>query len=298
VEEWLDSCGQTLECKNSFWEPLAVSIMNEHIAMASALTFVRAIREALLGNWHNASLAIPRVGLSQLYVEGAQSHIIRNGGTVLCGADVTDVHFNGTAVTGMHTRDGRHFQCDSTIITVPPARLPSLLPEVLRGRKEFAAMQSAPPSPIVSIHLWFEKEFMTEEFVGLISRRIQWVFNRRKISKESGKGGHVSAVISAAHSFVGLPNEELVQIATDDLRSVYPSLTADPVHAVVIREKRATFSSTPHVEHMRPPQKTSVPNLFLAGDWTDTGYPATIEGAVVSGERAADSVRERMRRSR
>ena len=95
-------------------------------------------------------------------------------------------------------------------------------------------------------------------------------------------------MISAAEEFVTLTNDELVRLAVEDLRTVYA--VNDPVHSVVIREKRATFSSTPEVERLRPDQKTVVKNLFLAGDWTDTGYPATIEGALYSGERCAELV--------
>ena len=128
---------------------------------------------------------------------------------------------------------------------------------------------------------------MSEEFVGVIGRRIQWLFNKRRLNNENGPGAHVSAVISAAHDFVGRTKEELVKIAVDDLRAVYPKLRETPTHAVVIREKAATYSSNPEVEALRPSQQTSVPNMFLAGDWTATGYPATIEGAILSGERAA-----------
>ncbi len=133
---------------------------------------------------------------------------------------------------------------------------------------------------------------MKDEFVGLIGRRVQWIFNKRKIQNTDGKGGHVSAVISAAHEFVGLTNDELIRLTMEDLRSVYPTIPDQPTHAVVIREKRATFSCTPATERLRPSQKTPIPNLFLAGDWTDTGYPATIEGAIASGEKCAGLVRE------
>ena len=131
---------------------------------------------------------------------------------------------------------------------------------------------------------------MDHEFVGLIGRTVQWIFNRRRIGGETQKGGHVSAVISAAYDVVSRSNDELVGVAVEDLRSAYPQVAAKPTHAVVIREKRATFPSGPATEQLRPGQKTSVPNLFLAGDWTDTGYPATIEAAIVSAERCVSLV--------
>ena len=123
---------------------------------------------------------------------------------------------------------------------------------------------------------------MPQESLGVIGRRIQWVFNRR--------GGHLSAVISAAHAFVDLGNDELTRIALEDLVSVYGAKAGRATHTVVIREKRGTFSCTPEVQRMRPGSRTPVPNLFIAGDWTDTGYPATIEGAIMSGELCAGHV--------
>ena len=103
-------------------------------------------------------------------------------------------------------------------------------------------------------------------------------------------GGYICAVISAAFEFIGMSNEEIVAIAVEDLRSVYGSAVTPPTAKVVIREKRATFSSSPGTENLRPHQRTLLPNLFLAGDWTATGYPATIEGAIVSAERCTELV--------
>jgi zeta-carotene desaturase len=157
---------------------------------------------------------------------------------------------------------------------------------------------AAASTPIVSIHLWFPTDFIRHEFVGLIGRRVQWVFNRRKITAgERNLASHVSCVISAGREFVEMTNEQLIKIALDDLRSVYRATPRVPVHAVVIREKRATFSCTPEVERFRPDNATAVPNLFLAGDWTNTGLPATIEGAIVSGEKCAKLARAFLRRA-
>jgi uncharacterized protein with NAD-binding domain and iron-sulfur cluster len=111
------------------------------------------------------------------------------------------------------------------------------------------------------------------------------------INHEHGRGAHVSAVISGAHDYVDLEKDELVKIAVDDIRSAYPDLREEPWHAVVIREKSATYSSSPDSEMFRPRANTPVSNLFLAGDWTATGLPATIEGAVLSAERASQLAR-------
>jgi len=291
VDQWLNSVGQSEEAKRSFWEPLAVSIMNEHISAASALVFIRSLRKAFFAGWKEAALAIPSVGLSTLYVDAAVDYIRRKGGEVRCSADVVEIILENGCVTGLRFRDGSVQEGSACLLTVPSNKLRGLLPDSLSGLKSLSVIMDLPVSPIVSIHLWFGSEFMEHDVVGLIGKRIQWVFNKRKLSKEPDTGPNVSAVISAARDFVSYNNEALTAVALEDLRLVYGSRVGEPLHVVVIREKRATFSATPAAERARPATRTVIPNLFLCGDWTDTGYPATIEGAVISGERGAAAAR-------
>ena len=294
IDAWLDSLGQSAETKRSFWEPLAVAVMNERIGVASALVFIRALRTAFLSGRRGAALAVPTVGLSDLYVEPARALIERLGGVIRCGADVAGSVGDGENVAGVRLKEGETIPCSALILAVPSYRAPALLPAVLRETGYMAPAASIPLSPIVSVHLWFEKEVMPQEILGVIGRRIQWVFNRRKISHEKGheqgRGGHLSAVISAAHAMVDMGNDELIRIVLEDLESIYGATAGHTTRALVIREKRGTFSCTPEVEQIRPGCGTPVPNLFIAGDWTDTGYPATIEGAIMSGERSAGRV--------
>jgi uncharacterized protein with NAD-binding domain and iron-sulfur cluster len=138
---------------------------------------------------------------------------------------------------------------------------------------------------------------MPHEVVGILGRSVQWVFNKRKTNLESRSGGHVSCVISAAENVVDLTNAELVHIALDDLRSLYPEASG-LIHSVVVREKRATFSCTPASEKLRPGNRTEIRNLFLAGDWTNTGLPATIEGAILSGNVCSMLAAQHLREQR
>jgi len=285
IADWLRSERQSRECTRSFWEPLAVSMMNEGIEKASALIFVRALQKAFLGGSRNAALALPSVGLSQLYVDGAKQFIALRGGEIRCNADVVQVTAENDVASSVWLRDNFVILADAVILAVPQYKLVAILPPQLK--EEFSKLTTIDVAPIVSIHLWFNQEFMQHESVGLIGRRIQWLFNRRQINHEQGNGAHVSAVISGAYNFVDKTKDELVKIAVEDMRSVYPNLREEPLHAIVIREKSATYSSCPVTEPLRPPANTEIQNLFLAGDWTATGYPATIEGAVLSGERGA-----------
>jgi squalene-associated FAD-dependent desaturase len=287
VAEWLASEGQSEEAVRSFWEPLAVSIMNEHVSSASALLFVRALRTAFLDDRANAALAIPTVGLSDLYANPARDFIARQGGSVHCATRVAKLTASQDRVTGVVLQDGSFVEASAVILALPPAEARAAVPEQLAAQGFLASSSNMSFSPIVSVHLWFKHDVMRQDVVGLIGRTVQWVFNRRKLAAGGTEGGHISATISAANDIVGRTVEEIVGLVMKDLRSTFGQKMPEPWHVLVIREKRATFSATPAVERLRPDQRTPIDNLFLAGDWTATGFPATIESAVISGERCA-----------
>jgi len=151
-----------------------------------------------------------------------------------------------------------------------------------------AAAASMGSSPIVSVNLWLDRPVTDAAFIGLAGRTFQWIFDRSRILAEPS--AHLAMVSSGASAIVGLDNRTLVERARDDLASALPAARGAQVRrAIVVREKRATFSLAPGGP-ARPGAWTPVAGFFLAGDWTDTGLPATIEGAVASGHRAADLV--------
>jgi hydroxysqualene dehydroxylase len=151
---------------------------------------------------------------------------------------------------------------------------------------EAAAMTAS--SPIVTVNLWFDRPVTSSTFVGLPGRAMQWVFDKRALFGEATS--HLSLVSSGASAIVGRSNEELVDLALHELKAALPIVReAELRRAVVVREKRSTFSVAPG-QPSRPGTQTAVPGLFLAGDWIETRLPATIESAVVSGHAAADAV--------
>lgn len=288
VAAWLQEQGQSAEARRCFWDPLTLAIMNEIPARAAAGPFLQALRRAFLESPRGAALAIPRVGLSELFAEPAASYLAARGGRVRCDAAVARLLTGAGRVQGVALRNGEEIRGRAVILALPwYAAAPLLYNAVPHS----SAWQNIGASPIVSVHLWFDEDFMPEESVGLIGRRIQWLFNRRRINRESRAGGHVSAVISAAREFMALDNERIIALATEDIRTVYPGCPPVPLRGMVIKEKRATPALSPDAERLRPGARTSVQNLFLAGDWTATGLPATIEGAVESGERCAEFIR-------
>jgi len=278
IKRWLDDRHQSAEARRCFWEPLAVAIMNEQMDRAPASLFLRTIRSAFLDHWSSSALVFPRAGLSSVFVDPACAFIERHGGMVRCAADVVSLQAGGGAVSSVILKGGEQLSCGAVILALPPARTAGLWPSNIPLPVNIDVMAPAAGSPIISIHLWFEHPFMDRDVLGLIGRRVHWIFRRER---------HLSATISAAYALVGLSNQELVNITVEDLRTVFGGAVGLPVHAVVLREKRATFSATPENEGHRPGPVTAAKNLLLAGDWTDTGLPATIEGAIQSGQTCA-----------
>jgi predicted NAD/FAD-dependent oxidoreductase len=173
---------------------------------------------------------------------------------------------------------------------VPWQQLAGLLPgDLLRTEPFFSAALALRPAPIISINLWFDAPLTELEFAGLRGTTIQWLFNKSRIL---GSSDHcVSLVLSGAHQQVGRPKQVLLALALEELGELLPDVRkAKLLHSLVIKERSATFSPSPEADLLRPPACTPVRGLFLVGDWTDTGLPATIEGAVQSGYTAAREV--------
>ncbi len=292
VGEWLAGSGQGGNSRECFWDPIAVSVMNERPGTASALVFARALRMAFLGKEADSRMLIPTVGQTELYVTGARRFLESRGSLVRVNAPASGLILEHGRATGLRLRDGTTLRGGAVISSVPPWAVAGILPEGGPTAPLLAAARAITPSPIVSVNLWFDREFMEGDLLGLIGKQIQWAFNRRSILGEGkGTGACIACVISAAYDVIGHSAGSLTDLAVRELRAVFPAArTARLVHAVVIKEKRATFSPTPTAEGLRPPASTAVERLYLAGDWTSTGLPATIEGAVISGYAAAQMV--------
>lgn len=293
VHQWLDTLGQSAMNKKYLWDIIAIGSLNDDPRNVSALLFYRVLRAAFLGKRENASLLIPRVGLTRLFVQPSVEYIRSRGGEVLSDSGVEEVLFDGPRARAVRCAGGTKHEAKAFVSAAPWYTISPLFSSVVNNASWTAASQFQ-ASPIITINVWLDRTVMDAEFFALLDSRIQWVFNKSKIyGSTDGSRQYLSIVISGAAPLIGMSSEELVEVALDDLRRFFPQLrSARLVHSLVIKEKRATFSPHPGIEAQRPTSETSVPNLFLAGDWTRTGYPATIEGAVLSGRRAAQKAKE------
>ena len=292
VEHWLIRNGQTSRLREMLWDPLALAALNQPPSQAAAPVFARVLGEMFNGGARAAAIGIPARPLHLAYAEPAREYIERHRGIVRTGAParIVSLPVRGSAARSFTVVAGdESFEAPSVISAVPwyaagdlfEDAPPELTPTLSRAR----AMRS---SPIVTVNLWFDRRVVDEPFIGLPGRTMQWVFDKREAF--GGEASHLSLVSSGAADVVHQPNQEIIATAHEELLAAMPSVRgARVLRATVVREPRATFSLAPG-EPDRPSTATPIHGFFLAGDWIDTGLPATIESAVRSGFAAADLV--------
>lgn len=290
VETWLKRFGQADHLRRNFWDLLCVAVMNEDPEAASADLFRRALKLALFGLPEDSRVGIANRGLSDCYTEAARDYIVARGGRVELGRDVTRLNISGSACRGVQLMGGERIEARTVLSAAPWHELARLLTgDILRSEPALANALTLRPSPIVSINLWFDRPVTDLDFAALRGTTIQWLFNKGKIF---GSGKHyISVVISGAHEEAGRTKDELVDMAVRELAGLLPSTRdARLIHSLVVKERFATFSPVCGVDRARPVARTPIRGLFLAGDWTATGLPATIESAVQSGYTAAEAI--------
>ncbi len=287
VRGWLTRHHQSPRLCRLFWEPLALAALNQSIDDASAEMFV-AVTSRMFGPAPDAAaLLVPAVPLDELYALPARDFLDRRAGTTTTHAKAAIVIEN-QRVQGVEAGDS--WTPASTVVCAVPwfamtdvfVAPPASLEPMVRNA---TALGSA---PIVTVNVWFDGFQIDDAMLGLPGRHFQWVFDRRRFV--GGGQSHLSLVSSGADAICNLSNAELIDTAVKEIRHALPAAVNSSVrHASVIRERRATFSLKPG-SPPRPGTMTPVSGLFLAGDWIDTGLPATIESAVLSGHRAAAAV--------
>jgi zeta-carotene desaturase len=298
--EWLRRHGQTQRAIDRFWSVVVVSALNQVPDKAGAGYAMQVFQEGFLAHRQAYRMGVAAVPLRQLY-DGAQRIIEAGGGSVLMGTSVERIEIEGDRVTGVKLDDGSVRTAGMYISALPFDRLEKALSSDGRmADHRFAGLGAFEHSPIVGIHLWFDRAMLEGPHLIFVDSPLQWVFEKG-VGGESGGAGeagrdgagmngaasYLHGVISAADAYVEEPAGRIVEMAVAELRQ-YPMIRrGELVRSKVVKEKRATFSPAPGLERHRPGTRGEVKNLMLAGDWTATGWPATMEGAVRSGYRAA-----------
>ena len=291
VKQWLDELGQSEQIQNNFWHPMALATLNERPEIASADMFAAVIEQGFMRKKSDSTMVISRVGLSELYTEDAMKFIEARGGEIRMNASVKNIEIENGAIKSVLLSNDEKIAAEAVISSVPYFMLKEMMDEALI-EEHFPAVKNFVSAPIVSINLWYANSVMDSEFVGLLDSPIEWVFNKNAIGGAPPSGlHHCALVISGAHEAAKMTKEVLVELAISEMQKNFPNAkNQTPVHSYVIKEQYATISHTVGVATQRPTQQTGIRGFFLAGDWTATGLPATIESAVKSGQRCAEII--------
>jgi squalene-associated FAD-dependent desaturase len=271
--DWLHEKRQTPRAIERFWRQVLVSAISEELDRMAAAHGFQVFWLGMMARADSYEMGVPDVPLRELYDERSLARFARLHPRMA----VTGIDCDAAAVTGIQTAEGT-VEADYYVSCLPFERLKPLMPDL---PIQWDALSH---SPITGIHLWFDRPITDLKHATLLDRTIQWLYNKTD-------GRHVQLVVSASRSLTEMPRGEIIALALRELAEFFPAVTQARLEkAQVIKEVRAVFSAAPGLEAVRPVSVTGLQNFFLAGDWTRSGWPATMEGAVRSGYLAAEAV--------
>ncbi len=291
---WLKRHKQTQGALDRFWRLVIASALNADIESIALPYAAKVIRELFMNSPVAGSMGMSTVPLSQLYVE-VQSFLEKRGATIHLNASVESASWNEAAAQWTVTTRTGDILSDFIVLALPfestQKLLPNLPPSDTAG---ILARQLAQHEhwPICSVHLWFGREITDLDHAVLLDREIHWMYNKRRLQPwRAGKGSYIELVQSASRTFAALPRDQAIAQALAELGEFFPHVhTAKLEKAALIKEVRATFGVPPGIDAARPTATSPWPNLFLAGDWVQTGWPSTMESAARSGHLAAEAL--------
>jgi zeta-carotene desaturase len=273
MQQWLEEKRQPKRAIERFWSQVLISALSEDVNRVAAAHGFQVFWLAFMARSDSYEMGVPSVPLGKLY--RLESWRKLGDVEIQLRTPVERVVIEEGAVRSV-LAGAQYFEADHFVCTVPFERLPTLGIPV-----DVSAFEH---SPITGIHLWFDRPVIDLPQAAMLDRTIQWVFN-----KEQGR--YVQLVVSASRSLLGMPRADVIELALKELAEFFPAVRGASLQkAHVVKEVRAVFSARPGLEARRPGTRTAIPNLFLAGDWTRSGWPATMESAVRSGYLAAEAI--------
>jgi len=293
VASWLKRSGQTERAIRHFWEPTLVVTLNDNFENCSLWYAAKVFRELFLKTSTGSRLGIPRIPLGELYGLAAQ-YLAAHGGAVHERSSVDGLVALGDGRWSVQSGQ-KSFVADAVVLAVSidqVQKLVRMLPVVDGSNELQGSLVKYLLSPYITAHLWFEREVTDLHHAALLDTKYQWLFHKSRIRDwPASRGSYIELVIGGSRELLPASREELIELALDELSQFFPETQkVRLVKSGVLKEARATFSVVPGMDRDRPVARSSWPGLFLAGDWTATGWPATMEGAARSGYLAAEAV--------
>ncbi|TWT58150.1 15-cis-phytoene desaturase [Thalassoglobus neptunius] len=292
-EAWLKQNGQSESVIQRVWHVVLVSALSESIARIDAKYAQKVFFDGFLANRQGWRVLVPNRSLAEIYSSAARERMHGFGLNVELNTRLEELQGNQERICGARFRNCEQLvEADDFVLAVPPHQVGKLVSSEVASQLPIEQFEQIQTAPITSVHLWFDREITPLRHSVLVDRVGQWLFNRQDLTELAGDDVHrYQVVVSDSRNFESKTNEEVINTVVDELKEIWPAAeSATIVHARVITERRAVFSAVPGIDSLRPKQSTTIDNLFLAGDWTQTGWPATMEGAVRSGFLAAESL--------
>lgn len=291
ADEWLTEHGQSELARRRVWSPLSRFLVGGELPRISAALLARMLTRCFLTSRHNSALAIPAHSLTALLAGPATEQLTRSGATVRLHSHVTQLEFSRDRILGVTLAGGEKLKADWYVLAVPRKTLCSLLPDrVLTHYAYFEQLSQLTESPAVVVHFWIKHAQSASRLVLLSERPFHWIV--QGFQQESGQNGaRVSCVATGTQDMLDRPDSDLVHTALADLKIGCPELSAATVHdQQIVRETQAFLSPRPGTATLRPLPHGPIANLLLAGAWTDTGLPSTLESAILSGDQCASVI--------
>ncbi|HXM68335.1 MAG TPA: hydroxysqualene dehydroxylase HpnE [Candidatus Acidoferrum sp.] len=290
-QEWLQQRHQTPNAIERFWKPILVSALSEDLDLISVSYAAQVVRESMKSP-EARHMGVPSIPLTDLY-NHAGDYIRARGGEIRLRTSLETFSAEPCQVR-LRVNDNEE-EFDFLILALPFNTLANVLPETQEAAPLREKLSHFESCPITGIHLWFDRQITELDHAVLLDRTIQWMFHKSRLLTPRGEanssGSYIELVVSASKSLIDKSKTEIVDLALKEVREFFPrARAANLVKSTVIKEVHATYSPRPGIDAYRPPQSTAWPRVFLAGDWTATGWPATMEGAVRSGYLAAEAL--------
>jgi zeta-carotene desaturase len=285
--QWLDEHQQSAALVTKLYDPVLVGSLNEDCRKASAAYAIQVFQDAMLAHARGYVIGVPACPLGDLYGKFPCRD-------VRLGTRVAEIRFSGARVVGVEPVGGEFLSADAVVLATNYHAVMRWVPAELAAKdSRFTHLSELQSVPILGAHLWFDRPVMTESHAAFFAGPLQWLF------KKDAEGKAVHGVISAAREWVDIPRDQALKQFEQQIRTVFPAAReAKLIRGVTVIEKRATFSPVPGIDRLRPSQAPPVggiEDLYLAGDYTLSGWPATMEGAVRSGYLAASAITDAMR---
>jgi squalene-associated FAD-dependent desaturase len=291
--DWLSARGQDENTRRVLWDLFIIATLNIAGDDANLALAATVVQQALLGKIGAADIGVPRLPLGELHGSAANRVLASLGAKVLLNAKVTAIEPTEPAGFRVAVRDGETLDADAVVLAVPHEVAATLLPPRALPEQTVKSWEDLGASPIVNVHVIYDRKVLDLPFAAAVNSPVQWMFDRTAIAGLSTPGQYVALSQSAADDYVDTPVAELRDIFVPALEELLPKARdAKVTEFFVTRERRATFRQSPGCNGLRPGPATRLPGLVLAGSWTATGWPDTMEGAVRSGLTAVISLNE------